>query len=121
MPEWLPLVLALLGGGFGVRLLDGVLSRRSNNTDYWHGEVERLKKDLGELRTEMDEYREESLRWRDRYYTERRDHEATRYQFGSGLLALKDKGSITPMDIENLYQNIIVPRERGIIVETSTD
>lgn len=121
MPEWLPLVLALLGGGFGVRLLDGILTRRSNNTDYWHGEVERLKKDVFDLRREIDEYREESLRWRDRYYAERREHETTRYQFGTGLLALRDKDSITPTDIENLYQNVIVPRERGIIVEASTD
>lgn len=122
MPDWLPLVLALLGGGFGVRLLDGVLSRRSNNTDYWHKEVGRMRGDIEALRKELEEYRSESLRWRERYYSERRDHDATRHQFGVSLLALKDKGdSVAASDIDSIYQSIIVPRERGLIVDTSSD
>lgn len=105
-------IAAVLGGGVVGQVLRFFFRRegRSNNTDYWYDEVQRLtgrvdemEKTLAKVQHELERAQQEALFWRGQFYDEAISHKETRHTFTVKLMELKEKGRVTISDIERIY------------------
>ena len=116
MADLLSLVPAILSGGLAVALFNWLTGRRRENTDYWHGEVIRLRNEVENLRkyhTEMDlvasSLRNEVIQWRQRYYDEQYQRRLNKEMFRAEIAALRAKGKdVSAEDIERLYTKLLL-------------